>query len=438
MFCRQWRQSTLAVVGVSQGRDLKKACFWTFYGLLLAVTTIGGMEFMASYLTPPWPAYELRPVAVNPAGSVLPGMNSWGLRDQERSLEKPSGIRFRSVLVGDSFVEGIFAPPLAEEVESRWHQGGVNDMEAVNLGVSGTGPPQYYYRMKAIALKLHPDAIVEMFYSGNDFVPEKLSSWSIPPVIAERPMQSLLGAVAPHLTWLAVSRLRLSEIARGNNDVPDEQDKLNDILKKPLPQQSDLLAKHLKKYYYPDMSESLLQEILSRGNDRFWEPFEGNEAILAGWMPASMVLWETSKWPMAHDAEEADRMVDQSLIDNTMTWLTGAADLAKSKGIKFLIAVAPMGWGDPQYVDYWKPWPRYYNFNVQRAATHHRLVAALRARGLAPIDLEENLGGVAGSYRITDGHWTALGTSVVAKRIANELIELRRQAPSEPGIVAPE
>lgn len=417
---------------------MKKAWFWTVYGLLLAATTIGGLEFVASFLTPAWPAYELRPFAVSPTGlrqiktladapESIPDVNSWGLKDRERSLDKPPGIRFRSVLVGDSFLEGVFAPPLGEDVEDRWGRGGVHDMEAVNLGVSGTGPPQYYYRIKTIAQKLHPDAIVEVFYSGNDFVPQRLSP--IPPVVAERPEPSLLGAVAPHLTWLAVDRLHLSEFGRGSRNIPNELDMLNDILKKPRAERSGLLAAHLRKYYYPDKSEALLREIISRGDDRFWGPFEGHRAILAGWIPASIVKAETDTGPAPQDEAHADRMVDQALIDSTMTWLTKAADLARSKGIKFLIAVAPMGSGDPRYVDFWKPWPRYYSFNVQRAAARRRLLAALRARGLAPIDLAEDLDGVAGSYRLTDGHWTELGTSIVAKRIASELRELEQRTP---------
>src|SRR6185437_9137432 len=121
---------------------------------------------------------------------------------------------------------------------------------------------------------------------------------------------------------------------------------------------------------------------------------------------------------------EAERMVDPKEIDATLSWLTGARRLAQAKGVKFLLAVAPMASVDPHYVEYWKPWPRFYAQNIRRQASRRHLLAALRAKGLQPIDLEQDLEGVPGTYRLTDGHWTAPGTSIVAKRIGAELLKL--------------
>jgi predicted DNA-binding ribbon-helix-helix protein len=38
------------------------------------------------------------------------------------------------------------------------------------------------------------------------------------------------------------------------------------------------------------------------------------------------------------------------------------------------------------------------------------------------IDLREALDGVRGSYRLTDGHWTDLGTRIAADRVAQALL----------------
>ena len=161
---------------------MKKAFFWTVYGLLLVAVTIGGLEVLASFYTPAWPAFELRPIVASSADmrqiktladapQSIPFYNSWGLKDRERTIAPPPGIRSRSVFVGDSFLEGMFSlTPLNEDVEQDWAREGIRDREAINLGISATGPPQYYYRIKTVALKLHPDVILEMFYSGNDFV----------------------------------------------------------------------------------------------------------------------------------------------------------------------------------------------------------------------------------------------------------------------------
>ena len=71
--------------------------------------------------------------------------------------------------MGDSFLEGSFntVTPSAL-IERRWAQQGRSDMEAINLGISATGPRQYYYRIKKFALQLRPDVIVVFVYAGND------------------------------------------------------------------------------------------------------------------------------------------------------------------------------------------------------------------------------------------------------------------------------
>ena len=285
---------------------MKRGLFWAVYGLLLLAVTIGGSEILASFLTPPWPAYELRPIVASASNmrqiktladkpKLIPYYNSWGLKDQERSIERPAGVHFRSVFVGDSFLEAPFSlTPLSEMVANDWAEHGIRDSEAINLGISATGPPQYYYRIKSVALKLKPDAMLELFYSGNDFVPDRLSSWSIPPVVAERPEPSLLGAVAPHLDWLIVNRLGLSEFGRNNKSIPNEFDTLNAIAKKPLAERTGLLADHYKKYYYPNVSKAALEEVLGRGGAAFWAPFERTDdkrEYLMGWLPANVIDW---------------------------------------------------------------------------------------------------------------------------------------------------
>ncbi|HKU93983.1 MAG TPA: hypothetical protein VJR58_01850, partial [Vineibacter sp.] len=423
-----------------------KTFFWSAYGLLLLALTIGGLEVAASFLTPSWPAYDLRPVVASSsavrqirtladAPESIPYYNSWGLKDRERSIARPPGIQFRSVFVGDSFLEGVFGlTPLSELVEKNWAEHGVKGSEAVNLGISATGPSQYYHRIKSIALDLQPDTILEMFFSGNDFVPDRLSSWSIPPLVAERPEPSLLGAVAPHLDWLIVNRLRLSEFGRGNKPIPDEFDTLNAIVKRPLAERLGLLVEHYRKYYYPDISREALQEVLGRGGAAFWAHFERNDAqreFLAGWLLANVISLEIvpTNWPVPRDMAEAEHMVDPSEIDATASWLVGGDKLAAARGVKFLLAVAPMASVDPDYAAYWKPWPRFYSQNLHREASRQALLAELARRGLHPINLAEELEGVRGSYRLSDSHWSELGTEIVAKRVATKLLKTRASGP---------
>ena len=45
------------------------------------------------------------------------------------------------------------------------------------------------------------------------------------------------------------------------------------------------------------------------------------------------------------------------------------------------------------------------------------LRAALEAKGVTVVDLEDDLKGVPGTYRVSDGHWTELGTEIAAKSL---------------------
>jgi len=61
-----------------------------------------------------------------------------------------------------------------------------------------------------------------------------------------------------------------------------------------------------------------------------------------------------------------------------------------------------------------------------REASHRALRKELEAKGVPTIDLQDDLKGVRGSYRVSDGHWTEYGTEIAAKRIAAELLKLRQ------------
>lgn len=64
-----------------------------------------------------------------------------------------------------------------------------------------------------------------------------------------------------------------------------------------------------------------------------------------------------------------------------------------------------------------------------RVVWHRALRAALLAKGVPFVDLEDDLKGIPGTYRLSDGHWTELGTDIAAKRLATELMKLRTYGP---------
>ena len=415
--------------------------FWPIYLLLLLGATLAATEGVASLVVPSYPARDLRPIpadvlqrnlaeAFAATPDLVPVFNDWALRDRPRSVERPPDVRFRSVLVGDSFLEGFFVrAPLSAYVERRWAQGGHSDMEAINFGVSATGPRQYYYRIRDLALRLRPDVIMLAVYAGNDFIPTPFGGWRLPPLIEELPIPSILGALAPRTTWLTVNRLGLSEVGRVNKGIPGEFALLNEWAQLPPAERLEHVVRHMKKNYFPDMAEATIREVLSRGGDRFWATFAkrpNNPEFVAGWLLSGMIDWETGQWSVPRDADEADRLDGAKMVDETLGWLVGAGQLARANGVTLIVALLPVGLVDPNYAEFWRPWPRYLGASLGGDARHKRLAAALRKQGMQFIDLRDDLDGVPGTYRVSDGHWTERGTEIVADRVARELLNLRR------------
>ena len=91
-----------------------------------------------------------------------------------------------------------------------------------------------------------------------------------------------------------------------------------------------------------------------------------------------------------------------------------------------IVALLPVGIVDPDYVAFWRAWPKYLSWSLSADARHRHLAVALRQTGLPFIDLRDDLAGVAGTYRLSDGHWTERGSEIAANRLARELLKLKR------------
>jgi hypothetical protein len=418
----------------------RKLIQWTLYAGFLVVVTVAGLEGLSALVVPAWPARELR--SFDTAGlsmstlksvvgpGLVPTYNSWGMRDQERSFVRPEGIRFRCVLVGDSFLEGpLVTRAVGQRIEKLWSEAGHHDMEAINLGVSATGPEQYYYRIKNIALTMKPDVVVLNFFSGNDFIEEPYSPWSIPPLIAERPKPSLLGAVAPRLTWLIVNRLGLAEAGKG--DEPTDFKAINGAFAKPPDERLDILTRYVVTHTSPPAEASVVRSILVRADDKFWKTFSPRKLdpeLFFGWLLTNVIDWETGQWLSPRSEEEAERTLDRKAVDATLTWLLATAELVRQHGATPIIVLSPTSIIDPIFAGFWAPWPRYRGFFLGRQALHRAMRAALEAKSIPFVDLEDDLRGRSGTYRLTDGHWNELGTQIAAERIARELMKLRNNA----------
>ncbi len=419
---------------------MRRTYLWLIYGVVLLAASLIGIEAVAWLATPAWPAYLLRPAPVSTSAvaqwsSGMPEVvfvtNSWTMRDRERSQARPANVAFRSIFIGDSFLEGGFTrAALSARVEGRFVEARQEDAEAINLGVAGTSPVEYYYRIKELGLSLKPDAVVLMFYSGNDTIDEPFPGEKPSlPLVAELPRPSLLGGIAPHLTWQIVNALRLSGAAKGGKYAPNEHEVITEALAKPREQGLPILAKLMQRYYFPDLPEATVEEVLARGGDRFWSEFKPrrfDREYLQGWILDGVISMETGTAKLPMTEAEADTAIPPREIERTVGWLAATKRLVEQGGAKFLVGVIPVGDMDPNFVEFWKPWPRYYAYTLGRGAAHRAMVAALAKTDIHFVDLAQDLRGVRGTYRKTDLHWTERGHEVVADRMAKEVMALRR------------
>lgn len=108
-------------------------------------------------------------------------IDSLGLRDIERRVERPPGV-YRILVLGDSFIEGQQVPgdsTITRQLERILNASGAGRFEVWNGGVAGYDTGQELLYLRHTAARFRPDLIVLAFLSGNDLadaVPELATS----------------------------------------------------------------------------------------------------------------------------------------------------------------------------------------------------------------------------------------------------------------------
>lgn len=98
-------------------------------------------------------------------------INRWGMRDRERTLEKPSG-EFRIAMIGDSGVEAAQVKPdevVNIRMERLLRDLGYNNVEVMDFAVEGIGTTQELLLYKEKVRQFHPDLVLTMFTANDVF-----------------------------------------------------------------------------------------------------------------------------------------------------------------------------------------------------------------------------------------------------------------------------
>lgn len=96
-------------------------------------------------------------------------INSLGMRDRERAIDKPPGV-FRIGIFGDSMTEAVQVTPdqtFSQLLERHLRNGGWN-VEVLNFGVNGYGPLQEYLYYQRVEDRFDLDLVVQAIFLDND------------------------------------------------------------------------------------------------------------------------------------------------------------------------------------------------------------------------------------------------------------------------------
>ena len=404
-----------------KGRD---EFYTTTISIVLSITIpVGIAELVWSRSIPPWPAIELHGVdpeigrnawgriqSLNPEAT---GNNSWGQRDNERTIDPPAG-KTRIAFIGDSFLEESSVTPVSLLVESSLPP----SFEIINLGVSATDPIDYYWRLKNVALKLGIKHAFVFIYMGNDLLENKpvdsrgiTSSLFAPP-----PKSSLLGTLTPALNYhLAKKFKRSTNVWLAYNLHSREQAVLKQFREINFDKLPLILAnsESLKggKECYGALSKLDLHnfyQMLTHPDMGLFRTYILIDAITN----------------FCHPLENTENRPPIKTGSYTLRMIKLMRELARKNGIGFSVVIVPQGFDVDDRM--WSQWKILTDFRERYKYTlmASNFKKSLLENNIHVVDLYPALKAIKGTYLNVDGHWSESGNEQAAKTLVPEIMNL--------------
>lgn len=401
---------------------LKREARVFFFSNLLFISITGVSllvcNFSLSFVVPAWPVRGLHGIdptivmkswgdPTYPQRDFI--YNSWGQRDRERRLRPASGIR-RVLFVGDSFLEEMSSRPVSVTVEEKLLR---PDLEIINLGVSTTGPDEYYYRLKNIGLPLDVKYCFLFFCGSNDFITSRTLP-SLFGVAATSPRDSVLAAIGlDALNHLLTNPLR--SILRYWGQADQMLKTENELHERICNVAYSDFAAALGSLIQDEHGTTLTQVLLTKDLHPFFDMVkQADKRAFRTWylIPTLRVL-----------ANGKSRMQDVSEV-YAYKWVQRARDLCGRNGVQFTLVIIPDGFQvDPKLQGKWKSLTDMEEMTSPRREAAGRLLLQARKDGIQCIDLHEVLEGQAGTYINFDGHWSDHGVDVVSSALVRYIRE---------------
>ncbi len=326
-------------------------------------------------------------------------MNSFGMRDRERTVEKKPGV-YRIAVLGDSYVEGMMVAD--DQVMTRKMEAELGPkFEVMNFGVAGYGSLQekIVYEKRVRAFK--PDLVVVGFLSGNDMRDNS------------KELSTLYSGAVPEAPFLVRQ--------------PDGSWKLDPVPPRPAAQNSLIvfLKRHLALYRFAWFVVRRYSTLVGHG--------------------ASVVTTTPAENGSATSSARTEQNVDVALFappkeqifkdawDGTDKIIVDLKNEVEADHAKFLLVGFPSMYHmlpDPRAAlekEYHVPAPA--DFDVDYPENH--LDALSKKNGIEFLSLTPAFRAYRDAHHLTfpyfsfahDGHWGALGHDLAAKTMDAEMIK---------------
>lgn len=402
-------------------RNSRRFLFGNLLFLMILGCTLGLCEIAARWLAPGWPELGLHgvPTAVaqeswghvaDSANGV--GFNSWGERDHPRQRQPDPGT-YRIAFIGDSFLEESPAIPLSVRVEESLTASRTN-VEVLNLGVSATGPDEYFYRTKNIAIPLGCRHCVLFLYAGNDFVEPVQTLETYLGIAAVYPRGSLLNTVGlrgiNHV--LTNHRRPLLQAWFNSGNLLERENQLHQVIAQ---NDDEMVRQALVNAIDVSFEERmrLAGQLKDPGIPEFYQMLREPDAGRFRSYYLSAALWS-----VAHDNEPWE---PQS-VDDAFFWAEQTNRICREHGVRLTLVVVPEAFQvDPRMQRQWAPLADMKSVTKACRDAAERFVEQATDAGLEVIDLHGPLAEIPGTYLNLDGHWSQAGADLAASYLASRL-----------------
>ncbi len=396
--------------------------FSLIFFIVLVTTTLVLMNLAASFYTVSWPMSGLHGVSSDVGEKAwlyheksehFVKVNSWGQRDLERTLQPKPGT-YRTIFIGDSFLENGAAVPLPFRTEEILKSMGRQSQELINLGVSATDPDEYFFRLKKVGLPLRPNHCVLVFSAGTDFIqePSLLSYFGISATYPRWSFLQILGLRSLDQVISNERRPLLRAWFKGGAILKHELE-LKKIFSNTVDDQ-DTESTYLS--FFPPDEQAQLKSVLYKSSaaerSRFYKMLrqpDGRE-FRSYYLDIATKVAKGLSSPNSTSAEYSFR------------WVNASSELCRRKGVKFTLVIIPDGFTvDTRLSEQYLAVADMKAYMKHKDDAVNRLVSLSDASGIDVLDLRELLRGQSGTYLNMDGHWSQHGVDVVAKHLAERI-----------------